>query len=58
MNKQKNIAIFTQKLCGYLMMKGFVLIDLKPHENKSGRNVFYFNNTPEIIKAIEEYKSM
>jgi pimeloyl-CoA synthetase len=39
------------------MLRGFVLIDIKPNDNKSGRNVFFFKDSSEIKKAMQEYLS-
>lgn len=50
--------IFNQRLCGFLMQKGFVLMDMRPDTNGSGRNVFFFKNTKELHEAIAEYKAL
>lgn len=55
---KKVIAIFTQKLAGYLMQRGFVLIDVKPNRNNPHRNDFLFGDSPELQKAIREYTSI
>ena len=39
------------------MQKGFVLIDMRPDLKKSGRNIFFFNDTPQLKSAIAEYMS-
>ncbi|MDB8698671.1 DUF5659 domain-containing protein [[Ruminococcus] gnavus] len=49
--------VYSQKLTGYLMQKGFVLIDMRPDLKKSGRNIFFFNDTPQLKSAIDEYMS-
>lgn len=49
-------AIFSMKLAGYLMQHGFVLIEMRENENKSGKNVFYFNDSPELEKILAQYK--
>lgn len=56
-NKKEAITIYTQKLAGYLMLRGFVLIRSEPRNDKSGRNVFFFNKTPELIQAIRDYRN-
>ena len=55
--EKKNFIVYSQKLTGYLMQKGFVLIDMRPDLKKSGRNVFFFNDTPQLKSAIDEYMS-
>jgi hypothetical protein len=52
-----NFFVKSQKLAGYLMMRGFVLKGLKPDIiNNTKRNIFIFNNTQELIYAINDYK--
>ena len=48
-------TIFSQRLAGYLMMRGFVLIDIRKNENGSGKNVFYFKDSIELSAAMKEY---
>lgn len=54
----KDYIVMSQRLAGYLMQRGFVLQKLKP-TNKNGvrRNVFIFNESEELIKAIHEYSN-
>lgn len=58
MNESKMITIFSQKLAGYLMMHSFVLVNMRPNKNNTGKNVFFFNDTPDLQMAIEEYKTL
>lgn len=51
------LTIYSQKLAGYLMQRGFVLIDMQEDIKPTGRNVFLFKNTPQLQSAIDEYKS-
>ena len=51
----KTFFVKSMKLAGFLMMKGFVLHSVKPEEN-SNRNIFLFTNSPQLLKAIEQYK--
>ena len=53
--ESKLVDIFSQRLAGHLMKKGFVLVKTRPDIKGSGRNVFVFNNTPEIRAAIDNY---
>lgn len=39
------------------MQRGFVLIDMQPDLKKTGRNVFFFNDTPQLKSAIDKYMS-
>ena len=54
---KKNKIIYNQKMAGYLMQRGFVLIDMQPDLKKTGRNVFFFKDTPQLKSAIDEYMS-
>ena len=56
--KQKFMAVFSLRMAGYLMMHGFVLMDLREHIDGSGKKVFYFINSPELKKVMEEYKEL
>lgn len=56
MNNSKMITIFNQRLAGYLMMHSFVLVGMQPSKNKTGKNVFFFNDTEDLQNAISEYK--
>ena len=57
MNERKMKTIFSMKLAGLLMQKGFILVEMKPNTNGSGKNVFYFNDSPSLERAIAEYKA-
>ena len=39
------------------MQRGFVLIEMRPDLKNSGRNVFFFKDTPQLRSAIDEYMS-
>lgn len=54
LNKKKPIMVLSQKLAGYLMFNGFVLINVRK-DKTSDRNVFFFNDTEQIHKYIDEY---
>lgn len=49
-------VVKNMRLAGKLMARGFVLKDMKP-DNGSGRNIFIFKNSPELIDAINEILS-
>ena len=54
-NKKDMFTVYSQKLAGTLMVKGFVLVAIEPHNDGSGRNVFYFNNSPELQKEVGRF---
>jgi hypothetical protein len=55
MKDMKMKTIFNQRMCGYLQMKGFILVDMRPNDNGSGKNVFYFKETPELLSSMQKY---
>lgn len=58
MSNVKMITIFNQRLCGYLMMKGFVLVAMSENKHCAGKNVFFFNDSEELQKSIGEFKNL
>ena len=54
--KQKTIGIYSMKLAGIAMSRGFVLLSMERNNDGSGRNVFFFNDSPDLQKLITEYK--
>lgn len=57
-DKHNYMAIFSLRMAGYLMMHGFVLLDMREHISGSGKKVFYFKKTQALESAMEEYKSV
>lgn len=55
MSNTKMTTIFNQKLCGYLMMRGFVLISMTKNDFCPGKNVFFFNDTDALQEAIKDF---
>ncbi len=55
-NKTKKAFIFSQRLAGYLMHEGFVLLDMIEDKAGSGRNIFVFNETESLCNAMADYK--
>lgn len=54
-NKKTNLmTIYSQRLAGFLMMNGFVLIKLLPNQNNN-RNSFIFANTPLLRDYIDKW---
>lgn len=55
-NRETNlITIHSQRLAGFLMLNGFVLIKLLPNETDS-RNRFLFANTPALRDYIDKWQ--
>jgi len=57
-NKEKFILIVTLRLAGYLMQRGFPIMDMRPDENGSNRKVFIFNNSAQIQDAMNDYRTI
>ena len=58
MNEKRKVrAIFTQRLAGFLMYRGFVLVDIKPNRSRPEMHDFLFNDSIELQKTINEYKA-
>lgn len=57
--EKKDFAVFSQHLSGWLMMQGYVLLNVKrTNQGDKYRNVFFFRETKSLIKSIEEYKQL
>ena len=55
--KQKTIGIYSMKLAGIAMSRGFVLLSMERNNDGSGRNVFFFNDSLDLQKLIADYKA-
>lgn len=53
--KIKCKAIFSQKLAGYLLMRGFVLAESRKDYKNPEKNLFFFFESPELMEAITDY---
>lgn len=47
--------IFSQKLAGLLMLKGFVLKAMRPDKYHPNRNVFIFNDSEELRNVLNDF---
>lgn len=54
--KNKTLTIFSQRLAGLLMLKGFVLVDVGTNDIDQNKRVFFFNDTEEVKNVIEDFK--
>lgn len=46
--------IYSQKVAAKLMLKGFVLIGMGKNHKKEDKNTFYFKDSDELKKALNE----
>ena len=53
----KDRYVFSQRLAGYLMQKGFVLLRMNTNLDDNYKHVFLFKNSPAISLAISQYKN-
>jgi len=51
----KCVPIFSQKLCGILLTRGFVLQGMAKNFKLSEKNVFYFAESAPLRSVIAEY---
>lgn len=56
MTEFKYRYIFSQRLAGYLMQRGFTLLSMVKNFNDASKNVFVFKDGDAIVKAVNEYK--
>lgn len=47
--------IYSQRLAGYLMQRGFVLARMDKNDRYPNRNIFIFKDTALLSDAIENY---
>ena len=56
MEKRKTIAIYSQRVAGYLMQRGFVLVRLIPDQFDSNKHNFVFGDSENLQRAIKDYQ--
>lgn len=54
-SNRKTFPVYNQKMAGYLMMQGFVLVGIAPNDKYKGRNVFFFWDSPQIKETMKTY---
>jgi hypothetical protein len=55
---RKEYIVFSQRLAGELMIRGFVLQRMdRTTKGDSKRNVFFFNESEGLLRFIKEYKN-
>ena len=47
--------VFSLRLAGYLMMNGFRILRINHNLQKYGKDVYVFEDSEEICKAMEKY---
>jgi hypothetical protein len=51
------MVVFNQKVAGYLMLQKFTLKDINKNNHNQKMNVFIFDDTDDLRKAISDYDS-
>ena len=51
--EQKELPVFSQRIAGHLMIRGFRLHGIKRNRKFNEKNVFYFKDCQEVRQAIE-----
>jgi len=55
-NEHRNvIIIYSPRMAGYLMLRGFYLISVQPNLKHPGKNCFSFYDSPMLKDAMEDY---
>ena len=55
-NEHRNvIIIYSPRMAGYLMLRGFYLISVQPNLKHPGKNCLSFYDSPMLKDAMEDY---
>lgn len=55
---KKEYIVFNMRLAGYLMQQGFVLKRMgKSDKEGSNLNIFFFNESEELLNKIKQYQN-
>lgn len=54
--EKKELPVFSQRIAGNLMIRGFRLHGIARNRKYAEKNVFYFKDCQEVRQAIEEIK--
>ena len=49
------IVIYSPRMAGYLMLRGFYLVGVQPNLKRPGKNCFSFFSSPMLKDAMEDY---
>lgn len=55
MNNETYFTIFSQRLAGWLMCRGFCLVAMDKNDKDQSKNVFFFRDSAELRDAVREY---
>ena len=57
-NETTYIPIYSRRLAGYLLLKGFLLEDFQKSHKDSERTIFFFYESEELLRAKSEYERL
>ncbi|MFQ6988111.1 MAG: DUF5659 domain-containing protein [Faecalibacterium prausnitzii] len=49
------IVIYSPRMAGYLMLRGFYLVGVQPNLKRPGKNCFSFFSSPMLKETMEDY---
>lgn len=49
------IIIYSPRMAGYLMMRGFYIIGMQPNKKQPGKNCFSFFESQALQDAMQDY---
>ena len=58
MSKDVYSYIYSRKLAGYLLLKGFEVESFQKSHKDNERTIFVFYTSPELLRAISEYNRL
>ncbi|MFB4471804.1 DUF5659 domain-containing protein [Oceanobacillus caeni] len=56
--KEKDYVVFSQRMAGFLMLNGCRLLKVKPDKNKPTMNVYYFPNTDNVLRRVNDFLAL
>jgi hypothetical protein len=58
MDKDNYSMIKSRRLCGFLLFKGFTLINSSPDKKDPNKTVYWFNNSNDLVESIHQYMDL
>ena len=49
------IVIYSPRMAGYLMLRGFYLVGVQPNLKRPGKNCFSFFSSPRLKETMKDY---
>ena len=57
-NNNRYINIYSMKMAGYLLLKGFIPEEYQKSHKDSERTIFFFLETGELLRATSEFNRL